>query len=320
MSERAAIILAAGRSTRMTGGKPKVLHDVCGRPMLYFVLQACRLAGVDRVAVVVGHGKEQVKEAFSAEGAIEWIEQKEQKGTGHAVLCCRRAFSDFEGTILVIAGDMPLVTRVTLAELLEAREKSGDAVSLATTVLDDPTGYGRIIRDDEGRLLGILEHRECSPEQLDIHEVNPSYYAFDAKRLFKALKDLGANPSTGEYFITDVVHALREKGEGVSATATVPAEEAMGVNSRLDLALVARAMQDRIQLALMNDGVSIVDPDNTWIEAEAAVGADTVVFPFSFIGAGAKVGCDCRIGPFGSVGTGEEVTDGTVVAPMVGAR
>jgi len=311
LSNRAAIILAAGKSTRMGGSLPKVLHEICGKSMLSLVLQACRLAGVERTVVVIGHGRDQVKEAYALEDGIEWVEQDEQKGTGHAVLCCREAFADFDGSLMIIAGDMPLVRWTTLSELMEAREKSGDAACLATTILDNPTGYGRIVRDDSGRLMAIVEHKVCTPEQLEIREVNPSYYVFDAGRLFSALSGVAANPETGEYYITDVVSALRENGDSISAITTVPAEDAIGVNSRLDLALVARVMQDRIQLSLMNDGVSIVDPDNTWIEAEATIGPDTVVLPFSFIGAGAVVGGDCRIGPFASVAPGEQVADGT---------
>jgi bifunctional UDP-N-acetylglucosamine pyrophosphorylase/glucosamine-1-phosphate N-acetyltransferase len=316
LSETAAIILAAGKSTRMKTDLPKVLHEICGRPMLGYVINACRLAGVDNLAVVVGHGKDQVKERFENERDVTWVEQAEQRGTGHAVNCCRKALKGFSGSVLVVAGDMPLVRRVTLASLIQAREQSDDAVTLATTVLDDPTGYGRIIRDADGRLEAIVEHRDCTEEQRAIREVNPSYYCFAAKRLFEALKKVQSAPQTGEYYVTDAVRVLREAGHDVSATVTAAPEDAMGINSRLDLAVVGRAMQDRIQLALMNEGVTIVDPDNTWIEADAAIGLDTTVYPFSFIGAGASIGEGCRIGPFASVGSGETVPDGAVVLPV----
>ena len=316
MSETAAIILAAGKSTRMKSDLPKVLHEICGRPMLAYVINACRLAGVDNIAIVVGHGKDQVKEHFANERGVTWVKQAEQRGTGHAVNCCRKALKGFSGSVLVIAGDMPLVRRVTLASLFQSREQSGDAVALATTVLDEPAGYGRIIRDAEGRLEAIVEHRDCTEEQRAINEVNPSYYCFDSKRLFEALENVQSDPKTGEYYVTDAVKVLREGGHGVSATVTAAPEDAMGINSRLDLAVVGRAMQDRIQLALMNEGVTIVDPDNTWIEADAAIGRETKVYPFSFIGAGASIGEGCRIGPFASVGSGETVQDGAVVLPV----
>lgn len=324
MIEAAAIVLAAGKSTRMKSSLPKVMHEICGRPMLGYVLQACRLAGVDRLIVVVGYDKEKVVERFAEEPdfEIEWIEQTEQHGTGHAVLCCRAALKGFSGSVLVVAGDMPLVHRETLSRLLELRARSGDAVTLATALLEDPTGYGRIVRDSEGRLEAIVEHRDCTEEQREIHEVNPSYYCFDADRLFQSLDAVESDPETGEYYVTDAVRLLREAGHGVSAEVGIPAADAQGVNSRGDLVTVNRAMQDRIQLSLMEDGVTIVDPDNTWIEAGVTIGSDTTIYPFTFVGTGAVIGESCRIGPLARVGAGETVPDGAVVgcATTVGAR
>jgi len=297
----------------MVSAVPKVMHEVCGRPMLAFVISACRFSGVERLIVVVGHDKEKVVERFAGDADVEWVEQPEQKGTGHAVLCCRAALGGFVGSLLVIAGDMPLVRRETLVSLVEARVKSGDAVALATVELEEPTGYGRIVRDADGNLEAIVEHRDCTEAQRAIREVNPSYYCFDARRLFEALSAVRSNPATGEYYVTDAVAALRAAGHGVSAPVRLPAEDAMGVNSRHDLAVVNRTMQDRIQLAHMADGVTIVDPDNTWIEADVSIGRDTVVRPFSYIGAGATVGSACVVGPMAVVGAGEVVPDGTVI-------
>lgn len=301
----------------MNSERPKVLHEVCGRPMLHFVLSACRVAGVDRLIVVVGHGKEEVMQRFEREPDIEWVEQPEQLGTGHAVLCCRGVVGDFRGSVLVIAGDMPLVRRETLAGLFESREANNDAVTLATTVLSDPTGYGRIVRDGEGRLEAIVEESVCSNEQRTIREVNPSYYCFDGSALFETMDRVEATGPGGEYFLTDAVRLLRASGRGVSAPIQVPAEEATGINSRVDLATVGRLMQDRLQRTLLDEGVTIIDPDNTWIEAEATIGRDTVVYPFSFIGAGAEIGQGCRIGPFGFVSSGDRVADGVVIGPNV---
>jgi bifunctional UDP-N-acetylglucosamine pyrophosphorylase/glucosamine-1-phosphate N-acetyltransferase len=313
LEETAAIILAAGKSTRMKTELPKVLHPICGQPMLAYVLSACRDAGVDRLLVVVGHGKEEVVAHFSGQSDVRWVEQTKQKGTGHAVFCCREALTDFDGSVLVIAGDMPLVRRETLANLLETRENCGDAVVIATTVLEGPHGYGRIVRDDTGKLLAIVEDRDCTPEQRTIREVNPSYYCFDCRRMFEALENLRPDNVKGEYYITDAVHILRDSGGGASAIETVPAEDAMGINSRLDLAVVGRAMQDRIQLAIMQEGVTIVDPDNTWIEAGVSIGRDTVVYPFTFIGTGAALGERCRVGPFARIAAQATVGDDAVV-------
>ena len=306
----------------MKSDLPKVLHEVCGRPMLAHVIAACRLAGVDRLLVVVGHGKQKVIQRFEADPDLEWTEQKKQRGTGHAVGCCRDALVDFDGSVLVIAGDMPLVCREPLAELLEMRERTGDAVTIATTVLDDPAGYGRIVRDENARLEAIVEHKDCTPDQRKISEVNPSYYCFDSKRLFKGLETLKPEGNKGEYYLTDLIRVFRESGDGVSARVKVPAEDAMGVNSRLDLSQVNRVAQDRIQLGLMNEGVTIIDPDNTWIESDVSVGKETVVYPFSMIGAGATIGDGCRIGPFANVGAGETVANGSCVGlpPRGGAK
>jgi bifunctional UDP-N-acetylglucosamine pyrophosphorylase/glucosamine-1-phosphate N-acetyltransferase len=301
----------------MRSDRPKVLHEICGRPMLSFVLNACRSVGVDRLLVVVGHGREEVRQAFDGDAGATWVQQEPQQGTGHAVLSCRKALEGFAGSVLVIAGDMPLVRRETLSGLLSSRQESGCALSLATTTLEDPTGYGRIIRNSKGELDAIVEQRDCTPEQRRIREVNPSYYCFDAAALFRALDRVAPDPATGEWYLTHTVRILKESGEGVSARVSLPAEEAMGINSRLDLAVVGRAMQDRIQLGLMQEGVTIVDPDNTWIDADATVGRDTTIYPFSFLGAACDIGAGCRIGPFAHVPAGETVEDGTVIGPMI---
>jgi len=280
---------------------PKVLHDVCGRPMLHFVLNACRFAGVDKLIVVVGLQRNMVRSTFSGDHDIVWVDQTEQLGTGHAVMQCRDALRGFAGTVLVIAGDMPLIRREALGELIDIREMRNDAATIATTWLDDPTGYGRIIRDSEGNLSGIVEHRDCTSEQREIHEVNPSYYCFDSGKLFAALDCVRASEGKGEYYITDVIRILKDDGESVSAVVQVPSEDATGVNSRFDLAVVNRLMQDRIQRSFLDEGVTIVDPDTTWIEADTSIGADSVIYPFSFIGAGATIGSECRIGPHANV-------------------
>ncbi|MGB2988020.1 MAG: NTP transferase domain-containing protein [Phycisphaerae bacterium] len=317
MAERVAIVLAAGKSTRMRSELPKVLHELCGWPMLKHVLTACRLAGVERLIVVVGHGKDEVIRRFEGEHDLVWVEQSEQRGTGHAVLCSRKVLQDFAGSVLVIAGDMPLIRRETLAGLIEARERRDAAVTLATTVLEDPTGYGRIIRNAQGELDAIVEDCDCTPRQQEIREVNPSYYCFDAARMFEALDQVQPAETKGEYYVTDAIRILRAAGDEVSASVTIPAQDAMGINSRLDLATVNRVMQDRIQLGLMNEGVTIVDPDNTWIESDVTIGRETIVYPFTMIGAGATVGGSCRIGPFVRVSVDEVVEDGSVVGPAM---
>ncbi len=317
LNDSAAIILAAGKSTRMKSGLPKVLHEICGKPMLAYVLDACREAGIGRLIVVVGHGKEEVLTRFSFQEDITWVEQTEQLGTGHAVLCCREALSGFEGSIVVIAGDMPLLRCETLSRLLDSQARGDCAVTLATTVLDDPAGYGRIVRDADGGLQAIVEDRDCTPEQRKLCEVNPSYYCFDAKRMVEALDRVKPDNTKGEYYITDAVRISRDSGWGACAIEAVPAEDATGINSRADLALVNRLMQRRIQQSLMQEGVTIIDPESTWIEAGASVGLDTIVHPFTFVGSEASIGEGCRLGPFAHVGRGETLVDRSVAGPSM---
>lgn len=313
MEPSAAIILAAGKSTRMKSEAPKVLHEICGKPMLWYVLQACRDAGVSQLAVVVGHRKDDVIAAFADQDDIVWVEQKEQKGTGHAALVCEDALGAFRGQVLVIAGDMPLIHGATLQSLLRENRSTGDALTLATSILDEPAGYGRIVRDRQGKLAGIIEHNDCAPEQLQIDEVNVSYYCFAGERLFEILHLLRSDNVKGEYYITDAVAIALERGWGVGAVAAVPAEDAMGINSRADLAVVSRVMQTRIQAEWMNRSVTIVDPTTTWIETGADLGPETIVYPFSFVGGKARIGAGCRIGPHACLAPGETVAAGSSV-------
>lgn len=321
LASAAAIILAAGKSTRMKSDRPKVLHEVCGRPMLGHVLDACAAAGVGRFVVVVGHGKDAVMRMFGDHGGITWVEQREQKGTGHAAMVCEGVLGDFEGPTIVMAADMPLVRSETVAGLVEACETTGDAVTLAPSVFEDPTGYGRVVRDGDRRLVGIVEDADCTQAQREVQEVNISYYCFDNRRLFEALHEVTPDNAKGEYYITDAVHILIERGFGAGTTSPVKPEDAMGVNSRSDLATVNAVMQRRIQDGWLEQGVTIVDRASTWIEAGCAIGPETVIHPFSHIGRGARIGAGCRIGPLAVVAGCEEVPPGTTVtsAPTAGA-
>ncbi len=314
----AAVVLAAGQSTRMRSDAPKVLHEVCGRPMLAFVLDACRAAGIERVFVVVGHQKQLVINSFASDADLAFVEQAEQKGTGHAVLMCRQALERFDGPVLVIAGDMPLIRGETLSELAASHRAAGAAASLATTVLDDPGGYGRIVRDEAGALLAIVEERDCTPDQRAIREVNPSYYCFDRAGLFEALGAVRPDNAKKELYLTDVFRELRQRGRTVAARTVVPAADATGINSRADLAEVNRLMQRRLQEAVFEGGATIVSPETTWIEAGATVGAETVIQPFTFVGAWARVGRGCALGPFAWVARRETVPDGATVAGNLG--
>lgn len=316
MIATAAVIMAAGQSTRMKTTRPKVLHEVCGRPMLAYVLDACREAGIEKLLVVVGYGKAALIDAFSAEPGITWVEQAEQKGTGHAVMMCETALRGFEGRVVVIAGDMPLVRGETLKTLIRTHDSEKAAVTLATTELEDPTGYGRIVRDGAGRLMGIVEHRDCTADQLAIREVNPSYYCFDAAALFEALGQIRPDNAKGEYYITDALKILIQAGRTAAAVPAVPPDDATGINNRHDLAIVNRMMQDRIQRRLMDAGVTIVDPATTWIDARATIGQDTVIEPFCVVNGPARMGDGCRIGPHAVIGGEARIEAGATIGPF----
>jgi len=298
MAETAAIILAAGISKRMNTQIPKVLHEVCGRPMLAYVLDACRQVGVKRIYVVVGFSAEQVKEQFADAADVVWVEQDKQLGTGHAVLCCKEHLKDFDGQTMILCGDGPMIRAQTLRILIQKHESGQSAATLATAVLDDPGGYGRIIRDTYGNMQGIVEDSDCTPEQLAIKEINPSNYLFNNKILFRALENVKPDNVKNEYYLTDAISGILATGHKVEAITAVPPDEAIGINSRSQLSEASKIMQRRIQRQLMEDGVTIVDPDNTWIDARAQIGQDTVVEPFTYIHGQVVIGHGCRVGPF----------------------
>src|SRR4051794_26737682 len=203
-----AIILAAGKSTRMKSRRPKVLHEICGRPMLDYVLRACYGAGCDRVMVVVGHGKDQVKDAFRDDKRITWVEQTEQLGTGHAARMCVEHLTQHHGDVFILAGDGPLIRAQVLKSLRQAHHDDHADASMATAMLDDPTGYGRIIRDDEGQFVEIVEQLDATPEQREIREVFPSIYCVKSQELVSALSQLKNENVKREYYLTDIYAIL----------------------------------------------------------------------------------------------------------------
>ncbi len=314
----AAVILAAGKGTRLKSDLPKVLHEVCGRPMLAWVLDACREAGIGHRVCVVGHGMQRVLDAFADETSVEWVEQTEQLGTGHAVMVCRDKLVDRFDHAVVCCGDGPLVRAETLRTLLERHLSADAALTLATAELDDPTGYGRIVRDEAGRLVGIVEERDCTDEQRKIREINPSYYAFRVADLFEALERIDNNNAKGEYYLTDTVGVLIGLGRRVQAVTAVPAEDVLGINSRRDLARVNAIMRDRINARWMDAGVTLVDPATVWIDPRAEIGRDTVIRPCVTIEHDVVIGRDCTIGPLVHLPAGSRIADGSVVGPQQG--
>jgi len=313
-----AIILAAGKGTRLKTELPKVLHGVCGRPMLAHVFDACRAAGVPECIAVVGYRQELVRAAFADAPGLTWVEQNPQQGTGHAVMVCRDQFADRFDHVLVLCGDGPLIRPATLRTLLERHLAEQAAITLATAVLDDPTGYGRIHRDAAGGLLGIVEHGDCTPEQRQIREVNPSYYCFRVRDLLNALERLQPNNAKGEYYITDCIGLTLAAGGKVQAITAVPPEDIFSINTRHDLALVNRVMRDRVLAHWMDAGVTIVDPVTTWIDPQAELGPDTVVQPGVVIEGPVTVGPRCTLGPLLRLAGPQRIAAGSVIAGPAG--
>jgi bifunctional UDP-N-acetylglucosamine pyrophosphorylase/glucosamine-1-phosphate N-acetyltransferase len=297
---------------------PKVLHEVCGRPMLAYVIDACRHARVPDCIVIVGYGKDTVIQEFRDEPGLHWVEQREQKGTGHAVLCARNEIAGKFDDVLILCGDGPLIRPSTIEELLDRHTAEKAVATLATAVIDDPTGYGRIVRDGQGNLSGIVEHRDCTVEQREIREVNPSYYCYRTAELLTALGKVRPDNAKGEYYLTDTLSIMIKGGQKVQAITAVPPEDIFSINSRKDLALVNRVMRDRINDCLMASGVTIVDPESTWIDSRATIGQDTIIHPFVCISGPAKIGRNCTIGPFVQLAGGASVEDGAVVGPSPG--
>jgi bifunctional UDP-N-acetylglucosamine pyrophosphorylase/glucosamine-1-phosphate N-acetyltransferase len=308
-----AIILAAGRSTRMKSALPKVLHEICGRPMLDYVLTACFDAGCEKVMVVVGHGKEEVMSAFAHEKRIVWVEQAEQLGTGHAARMCQSHLLNQPGDVFILTGDGPLIRGQVLRTLLNAHREEHAAGSMATAMLDNPFGYGRVVRDAEGNFIEIVEELDASPEQREIREVFPSYYCIKAQELCFAFDRLTNNNKKREYYLTDVFGILRQAGKKVVAVQAVAIEDTLAVNDRQQQADVDAIMQDRIQRQLREAGISIVAGDTVYIESGVSIGRDTILHPFSHIGRDASIGSNCVVGPFAAISRQASIPDNSTV-------
>jgi bifunctional UDP-N-acetylglucosamine pyrophosphorylase / glucosamine-1-phosphate N-acetyltransferase len=312
-----AIILAAGKSTRMKSRKPKPLHEICGRPMLEYIIRACFGAGCAKVIVVVGFGKEEIIAQFGHDPRIAFVEQTQQLGTGHAVRVCEEELENVRGDVVILAGDVPLIRAQVLRTLLQAHHDDRADASMATAIVDDPTGYGRVIRDQGGEFVAIREEVDCTPEERLIREVFPSCYCVKVDHLTWALQQLRNNNRKGEYYLTDIYQHLRDAGRRILALQAVTQEDVMAPNSRQELALADAVMQERIQRQHREAGVSIYSPDNVYIEDGAVIGLDTMIRPFTFIGRDASIGTDCTIGPFAVVPRESIVPDGSSIAGSV---
>ena len=357
-----AVVLAAGEGTRMRSSRPKPLHLLCGRAMVLHILDSVAHLHLDRAVVVVGHGAERVKKTLLEEAApelptIEFVEQHNQRGTGDAMAVALTAFDDGDdegdGDVIVLPGDTPLLRPATLGALLNAHRQADAAATLLTAVIEDPTGYGRVVRGKDNRVARIVEHADATDGELEINEINTSIYCFRRSLLAPSLRRLSPSNAQGEYYLTDVIEVLYEAGYPVVSMVAEDPMETAGVNDRAQLSVAEAELRDRTNTRWMLQGVTMLDPERTYIDASVKIGPDTTLFPGTIlqgttsIGAGAEIGpdarlvdCavgeraiveqtvarqaeigdDARVGPFAFLAPGSRVAPGTVTGPFFSAE
>lgn len=295
MNKLKVIILAAGEGKRMKSKLPKVLHKVQGETMVGHVIDTAQKAGADEICVVIGHGADEVREALKDRN-VTFAVQSERLGTGHAVMQAGD-FIEENADILVLYGDTPLITPETINRLLDFHRNEENSISIISAMVDDPTGYGHIIRDERGSFLKNVEHKDASEEEKLVKEINTGIYCFTGEALKKGLSLLKNDNAQGEYYLPDTLEIILKDGGKVNAMVAESAEEFAGVNSRVQLAEAEAVMRKRINRMHMDNGVTMIDPDRTYIEAGAVIGMDTVLLPGVVIEGGTVIGEDCVVGP-----------------------
>jgi bifunctional UDP-N-acetylglucosamine pyrophosphorylase / glucosamine-1-phosphate N-acetyltransferase len=288
------VVLAAGKGTRMKSERPKVLHEVAGLPLIDHVLRISEALGPSTTTIVIGHQGPLVRGRLAGRSGLSFATQAPQLGTGHAVLQAEPFLAGASGTLVMLSGDVPLLRTATLERLVRHHQAEGAAATVLTASLDEPDGYGRIVRDGNG-ISAIVEHRDAMPEQRAIKEINSGIYAFDLAPLFDALKRIGSANAQGEYYLPDLVKIYRAEGRRVTTVLLDDAREILGINSRQELADVAEIMKTRKNDELMAAGVTIVDPATTYIEPDVQVGADTVIHPNVQLQGTTRIGSGCEI-------------------------
>ena len=328
-----SVILAAGMGTRMKSKMPKVLHKVCGKPLSKWVIDASKAAGADKVCAVVGHKAETVKEVLG--DVCEFALQAEQKGTGHAVMQAIDVIKNSKGEVVILNGDTPLITAETINKAIEYHKNNGNQATVITAILDDATGYGRIVRDNDGSVLKIVEQKDASEEEKKINEVNSGMYVFDAQVLVYALDKITPNNAQGEYYLTDTLEILLSAGKKIGGYAISDNDEIRGINDRVQLNEAEKIMQKRINEYHMRNGVTMRNPESVYIEDGVEIGNDTEICQNVTIKSGTKIGSGCVIGSgsmldravihdgvdvLSSVILESEVDEGTHVGPFAYIR
>lgn len=317
MNDLCTVILAAGQGTRMRSKLPKVVHPVAGLPMIAYVVEACRPFLAKRTLVIVGYQADRVREALAGE-AVEFVSQPNQQGTAHALLRAQEALTGFDGDLLVVSGDTPLLTSATLDGLLRAHRKARALATVLTAEVAEPTGYGRIVRSATGQLLRIVEELEATPQERQLHEINAGVYCFAAPALFKALQTIRPSAIKGELYLPDVIALLRDRDGGVQACRALDPDEVRGVNTRAELAEIHRLLWRKAALRLLAEGVTLHDPERTYIGPFVRIGPDSILYPNvtlegqTMIGEGTTIHSGCRIRN-SAVGDGTVILDGCII-------
>lgn len=291
----AAVVLAAGKGTRMKSDTPKVLFPVAGKLMLQHIVDILVEAGIEDIYAIVGYGAEKVQAAIN--GPITWVKQREQLGTGHALSQAGGSLRGYSGDVLVLAGDTPLLTVATLRDLVAEHTLRKNAATVLSARVPQPTGYGRIVRGSNGSVIAIAEEKDADSNQKKINEINSGTYCFNWAKVEPLLDRLSSNNAQGEYYLTDIFSLLVLNCEKTGAYSVSDYQEIMGTNDRVQLAWAEKIMRLRICHKLMKEGVSILDPSTTWIDADVEVGPETILLPQTIIKGGTKIGGNCHIGP-----------------------
>ncbi|NLM10089.1 MAG: bifunctional UDP-N-acetylglucosamine diphosphorylase/glucosamine-1-phosphate N-acetyltransferase GlmU [Clostridiaceae bacterium] len=290
-----AVILAAGAGTRMKSDRAKVIHELCGKPMVNWVIDAVKASGTENIIVVTGHQEDQVRACIKEK--VEFVSQNEQLGTGHAVMQVKPLLQGKKGTCLILCGDTPLITSETIKQIVHEHNDNNRAMTVLTAIFEDPEGYGRIIRDHSGNVRGIVEHSDATSEQLRIKEINTGIYCFEIDYLLKSLENLSNQNDQNEYYLTDTLSIILENGGKVGTTTLGCTDEMMGINDRVQLAWAQKILNRRIIEKHMRNGVTFLNPDSCIVEHSVDIGRDTVIYPLTILEGNTKVGQNCIIGP-----------------------
>lgn len=310
----AAVILAAGQGTRMKSKLAKVLHPVAGKPMVEYSVNAAAFAGVTNTVLVIGHQGEQVRAALGER--VTYAEQPEPRGTGDAVKCAARVLRGRAAHVLVFYGDMPLLQPDTLRALVEKHRATDAILTMLTVVADDPMGFGRIVRDAKGKAVRIVEAVEATAQELALKELNPGVYCLNADWLWRNLEQLRPSPKKGEYYLTDLLEMAVKQGVVVETETIYDVSQAIGINTRVHLAKAEQLMRERIRERIMLEGVTLLDPASTFIDADVVIGQDTVILPNTHLQGRTRIGSDCRIGP-NAILRDSAIGDGCTIGPSM---